>query len=144
MQTLSAALLAATADVAAIEAAFASVSPPAELGPLSAVIHQAVGVLTPFIQEAAALAAAERAEQGGPAGPAAGRRGVGELASREDVVRAIDQICKYYARYEPSSPIPLLLQRCKRLATMSFIDIVKDMAPDAVSRVEIIAGKTEE
>jgi type VI secretion system protein ImpA len=143
MQRLSAALLAATADIAAIEAAFASVSTPAELGPLSAVVTRALGVLAPFIQEAAELAA-EQAGQGSADGQSAGRRGVGELASREDVVRAIDQICKYYARYEPSSPIPLLLQRCKRLATMSFIDIVKDMAPDAVSRVEIIAGKTEE
>jgi type VI secretion system protein ImpA len=59
-------------------------------------------------------------------------------------VRALDKICDYYARHEPSSPLPLLLQRCKRLATMSFIEIVREMVPDGLSQVEIIAGKREE
>jgi type VI secretion system protein ImpA len=68
----------------------------------------------------------------------------GEIASRDDVVRALEKICDYYARHEPSSPLPLLLQRCKRLATMSFIEIVKEMVPDGMSQVEIIAGKREE
>jgi len=67
----------------------------------------------------------------------------GEITSREDVVRALDKICDYYARHEPSSPLPLLLQRCKRLATMSFIEIVREMVPDGLSQVEIIAGKRE-
>jgi hypothetical protein len=35
------------------------------------------------------------------------------------------------------------LQRCKRLATMSFIEIVREMVPDGLSQVEIIAGKRE-
>ena len=30
----------------------------------------------------------------------------GELRTRDDVVRALDGICAYYARHEPSSPIP--------------------------------------
>jgi hypothetical protein len=30
------------------------------------------------------------------------------------------------------------------LAALSFLDIVKDMAPEALSQVQIIAGKTEE
>ena len=68
----------------------------------------------------------------------------GEITSRDDVVRALDKICDYYARHEPSSPLPLLLQRCKRLATMSFIEIVREMVPDGLSQVEMIAGKREE
>jgi type VI secretion system protein ImpA len=73
------------------------------------------------------------------AAPAALR---GELRSREDVVRALDGICAYYARHEPSSPVPLLLERCKRLVTMSFLDIVKDMLPDGLSTIQTIAGKS--
>jgi type VI secretion system protein ImpA len=60
------------------------------------------------------------------------------------VVRALDNICAYYRRHEPSSPLPLLLERCKRLATMSFIEIVREMVPDGIPQVEIIAGKREE
>jgi type VI secretion system protein ImpA len=79
--------------------------------------------------------------------PAAGKEGEGRTSapgrvqSREDVLRAIDAICAYYAKYEPSSPVPLLLQRSKRLVTMSFMDILKDMLPDSVQAVEKITGK---
>jgi type VI secretion system protein ImpA len=68
----------------------------------------------------------------------------GTLRSREDVVRALDAICAYYARHEPSSPVPLLLERCKRLVTMSFLDIVKDMLPEGISTIETVVGKTRD
>ena len=64
--------------------------------------------------------------------------------SRDDVVRALDAICAYYARHEPSSPVPLLLERCKRLVTMSFVDIVKDMMPDSMSAIRNITGKRDD
>lgn len=68
----------------------------------------------------------------------------GDINSRADVVRALEKICSYYERHEPSSPLPLLLQRCKRLVPLGFVDILRDMAPDALSQVELIAGKTGE
>ena len=68
----------------------------------------------------------------------------GGIQSRADVVRCLDQICGYYARYEPSSPLPLLLERCKKLVNMSFLEIVRDLAPDGVSQVESLAGKAAE
>jgi type VI secretion system protein ImpA len=75
-------------------------------------------------------------------GAAAARQGApGRVQSREDVLRAIDAICAYYAKNEPSSPVPLLLQRSKRLVMMSFMDILKDMLPDSVQAVEKITGK---
>jgi type VI secretion system protein ImpA len=69
---------------------------------------------------------------------------VGEIASRDDVVRAIDRICDYYSRCEPSSPVPLLLLRARRLATGSFVDIVRDLAPDALGEIEKVCGLTKE
>jgi type VI secretion system protein ImpA len=67
----------------------------------------------------------------------------GEVLSRDDVLRAIDAICAYYARNEPSSPVPLLLQRSKRLVTMSFMDILKEIVPESVANVQKITGKTD-
>jgi type VI secretion system protein ImpA len=64
----------------------------------------------------------------------------GEIHSRDDVIRALEMVCKYYERHEPSSPIPLLLNRAKRLATMSFIEIIRELTPDGVSQAEAIAG----
>jgi type VI secretion system protein ImpA len=70
-------------------------------------------------------------------------RPLGELGSRDDVVRALDKIDAYYSRYEPSSPIPLLLQRCKRLVTMSFLDIMRELAPEGLAQVENVVGKRD-
>jgi type VI secretion system protein ImpA len=69
------------------------------------------------------------------------RFSVGEIASREDVMKVLDKICAYYARYEPSSPLPLLIQRCKRLVPMSFVEIIGDLAPGALGQVETVVGK---
>jgi type VI secretion system protein ImpA len=63
------------------------------------------------------------------------------VTSREEVAALFEHICDYYQHCEPSSPMPLLLQRCKRLVSASFLDIVRDLAPDAVSQVEILRGR---
>jgi type VI secretion system protein ImpA len=64
----------------------------------------------------------------------------GQINSREDVQRALDRICEYYDRHEPSSPVPLLLRRAKRLVAKSFMEILRDMVPDGVSEAERIGG----
>ncbi|WP_294321276.1 type VI secretion system ImpA family N-terminal domain-containing protein [uncultured Sphingomonas sp.] len=53
----------------------------------------------------------------------------GRIASRDDVARAIDSIVDYYARAEPSSPIPIALVRIKGWITMDFVSILDDIAP---------------
>lgn len=65
---------------------------------------------------------------------------VAQISSRQDVQRELDRLCDYYERYEPSSPIPLLLKRARRLVTASFVDIVRDLAPDALSQIQHVCG----
>jgi type VI secretion system protein ImpA len=132
-----------------IESAFsegAGVAGPDITG-LTQVLNQANRAIAPRLErrKAAALASAEAAD-GTVHTNGTGHRAAlsGEILSRDDVVRALDKICDYYARHEPSSPLPLLLQRCKRLAAMSFIEIVREMMPDGMTQVEIIAGKRDE
>jgi type VI secretion system protein ImpA len=83
-------------------------------------------------------AATDGAAIGGPTG---GPSMSGEINSRDDVIRVLDKICSYYQRVEPSSPIPILLQRSKRLVSANFLDIVRDIAPDGLSQVENLRGK---
>ncbi len=83
----------------------------------------------------------ESAATGGGPAPVPVR---GEITSREDVTLMLDKICAYYARHEPSSPVPLLLKRAKRLVSMDFMDILRDMAPDALGPVQALRGQTEE
>jgi type VI secretion system protein ImpA len=51
----------------------------------------------------------------------------GSVRSRQDVVRAIDLICEYYRQVEPSSPVPFLLRRAQKLATMDFVQAVQEL-----------------
>jgi len=67
----------------------------------------------------------------------------GEVNSRSDVKQMLDKICDYYSRHEPSSPVPLLLQRAKRLISMDFMELVKDLASDGVPQAEKIMGVKE-
>ena len=62
------------------------------------------------------------------------------INNRNDVVRAIDEICRYFDRYEPSSPVPFLLLRAKKLLSMNFMEILQDMTPDSVNQAENICG----
>lgn len=75
------------------------------------------------------------------AGGAAPVARAGEISSREDVVRVLDKLCDWYARAEPSSPVPVLLRRAKRLVHMDFMDIVRDLAPDGLAQVEKFRGE---
>lgn len=64
----------------------------------------------------------------------------GEIRSREDVVRILDRITEYYNKNEPSSPVPLLLQRAKRLVSADFMAILKDIASDGARQADLLLG----
>jgi type VI secretion system protein ImpA len=109
-------------------------------------IDAAVQILAPVAHRCARLTGAAEPDEGGAdAGSPAGPAGVGgPIRSREDVVRAIDAICAYLERTEPANPAPLLLRRAQRLLHMSFVDLIKDLAPDGVAQVKLIAGLGDE
>ncbi len=67
----------------------------------------------------------------------------GEVNTREDVIKCIDRICQYYERHEPSSPVPLVLGRAKKMVTMDFMEIMKDVSPDSVQQIMHLAGLEE-
>ncbi|CAG0985131.1 hypothetical protein ANRL3_02402 [Anaerolineae bacterium] len=65
---------------------------------------------------------------------------LGGVGSRQDVIRALDLICDYYAKHEPASPVPLLARRAKRLVTMDFMEIMNDLAPEGLAQINLIKG----
>lgn len=103
----------------------------------------ALGALGPGTLANGALA--NGTAEGGAGGPAPEAQGItGVVRSRDDVVMLLDKIIGYYERHEPSSPLPMLLSRCRKLAALSFLDIVKDLAPAALQQVELIGGIVKE
>ena len=76
--------------------------------------------------------------------PVGARAALGEIASREDIVRALDKMCEYFQRHEPSSPVPLLLRRAQRLIAKDFMEILRDLTPDGVQQARFIGGIPED
>lgn len=68
-------------------------------------------------------------------------RGLGDsIDTRDDAIKAIDLVCQYLERTEPTSPAQLLLRRAQRLIDKNFLELVKELAPDALNEVAKIMG----
>jgi type VI secretion system protein ImpA len=105
--------------------------------------------LTSLLKPIAHLVAEVRAQAQGVPGAdgtwgvgAAGAAGsgTGDLRTRDDALRALDRVCDFLARSEPTNPAPLLIRRAQRVMTMPFMDIIRDLAPDAAGQVAMITG----
>lgn len=69
------------------------------------------------------------------------RRGLsGSVNSREEAMRAIDLVCEYLERAEPSNPAPLFLRRARQLVSHNFLQLMKVLAPDALPEVARLVG----
>ncbi len=77
---------------------------------------------------------------GAPAPATSAGAVLSRIDNREDVVRAFDLILDYYRRKEPSSPVPLLVERIKKLVRMSFLELMAEVAPAGVSEFKALAG----
>lgn len=81
------------------------------------------------------------AEDDSPAPRRGGRGGgLGAIESRADAVRAIDLVCAYLEKHEPTNPAADLLRRAQRLIDRNFLQLVREFAPDAVGEVARMLG----
>ncbi len=152
LQQTVASLHACVEAVSGIEAAVSErvdATASTSFGRLPVMLRKAESFLASRLEQRMATSSASADGGGGAATTGNGAGGParvfgGAINSREDVVRALDAICSYYAKYEPSSPIPMFMERSKRLVMMSFVDIVKELVPDALSRVDILRGQASE
>ena len=137
----------AQADLKAIDQVFLDQTP--GQGPDLEAVQKTVGQIVRRLSDAVgsevAAAAAEPAEGAaeggeGAAPTAVAAAGGGAINSASDVSNALDRIIAYYHRSEPSSPVPILLERAKRLVSADFLTIMKDMAPQGVDQVRNIGG----
>ncbi|MDR2953158.1 MAG: type VI secretion system ImpA family N-terminal domain-containing protein [Treponema sp.] len=60
--------------------------------------------------------------------------------TRSDALLLLRKGAEYFQRQEPNSPIPLLVNRALRFSEMSFIDLLEDIVPDALSQGKTILG----
>jgi type VI secretion system protein ImpA len=139
----------AQGHVKAIEAVFASQTPGygPDLDGLRRMLHQ----MGRFVADYAGAPAADDgdaidlddlevdetpvARRGGGGGAM-----TGSIETAHDARAALDKVIAYFNRHEPSSPVPIILERAKRLVGADFMTIMKDMAPKGLDSVRMISG----
>lgn len=84
-----------------------------------------------------------RADFGGEA-PAARKSkasGVGDsIDTRADAVKAIELVCQFLEQTEPTNPAQLLLRRAQRMIDKSFLELIRELAPESLNEVAKIMG----
>lgn len=136
------------ANVSAMSAVFDEQTPGQgpDLQPLVKLLQQMGKRLRDYASMGEAAPVGETEGEPGEAGSdtpvavVAGAGAMGAINSPSDVSNALDRIIGYYRRAEPSSPLPVLLERAKKLVGADFLTIVNDMAPQGISNVHLIGG----
>lgn len=94
--------------------------------------HAPDDAVAPSVAGPAPAAAAPAA----PAAPAVD----GAIRNRADVETSLDRIVAFYERTEPSSPIPHLARRMRRMVAMDFLELMEEIAPSGLKEFRNIAG----
>ena len=139
------------ADLKAIEAVFSDRTPGQgpDLIEARKIVQQMVRRLAdhvasdPSSEDAGAQAEDQDAQDYGTAKPGLQRGGSGlsgAVDTAGDAKATLDRVIAYFKRNEPSSPVPIILERAKRLVGADFLTIMKDLAPDGLDSVMNIGG----
>ncbi|WP_412024541.1 type VI secretion system protein TssA [Burkholderia cepacia] len=67
-----------------------------------------------------------------------------DVTSRDDVRLGLDKMCRYFELHEPSHPAPLLLRRAQRLLALDFYEIIRDLAPESLPKLDLLSGERSE
>jgi type VI secretion system protein ImpA len=65
---------------------------------------------------------------------------LGAIRTRQDAIRALDAVTTFFENTEPSSPVPLFIERAKRLIAKNFLDVLQDIVPDALNAAKAAGG----
>jgi type VI secretion system protein ImpA len=106
---------------------------------MQVLIKNVLALLPVPIEEMAADIAGEGEQAGGPVSVIHGALS-GRVQSRADALRAIEMVCDYLDRSEPGNPAQLLLRRASRLINQNFLQLMKELAPDALNEVARLMG----
>ncbi|HET7203371.1 MAG TPA: type VI secretion system protein TssA [Steroidobacteraceae bacterium] len=92
--------------------------------------------------DATRAGAAGSPEASADATPALDQRplAVGSIRSRDDALRALEAVAAFFRQNEPSSPVPLFIERARRLVAKDFLEVLADVVPEAISQAKLASG----
>jgi len=53
----------------------------------------------------------------------------------------LEKACQYLERSEPSHPAPMLIRRAQRLLELNFFQIIEELVPEGLQKIESLAGR---
>ena len=124
-----------------------------DLSPLTKLLSEIEHYIKSYAPTDAALAAEASPAAPGESGAAATAAvGAGDLpragalsiatltsvTSRTDALKLLEVACRYFEQNEPSSPLPLLIGRARKLADKGFLEILQDLAPDGLGQAQVV------
>jgi len=65
-----------------------------------------------------------------------------EISNRDDVQLLLEKACQYMERTEPSHPAPMLIRRAQRLLDLNFFQIIEELVPEGLQKIESLAGRS--
>lgn len=65
----------------------------------------------------------------------------GTINNRKDIIKALGLICEYYETNEPSSPVPLMLERVTKMVDMNYREIFAEFQLGADSTLDKVFGQ---
>jgi type VI secretion system protein ImpA len=112
-----------------------------DFAPLATLLARMRSAVKPYLPvEATPAAGGEASGEGASQGGGA----LGTIRTRDDAIRVMDTVATFFRTSEPSSPVPLFIERAKRLVAKDFLEVLADLAPDALSEAKRVSGIKEE
>jgi|GEM_PF-4481370 len=109
------------------------------LSDLRDVLNKMIKRLSPYCGKSAG-GSEDSATDGPTAG--GGSASSGAINSRESAIRALDKIIAWFETNEPANPVPFLLRRAQRCASMNFFELITELANDR-AQAELILKPTD-
>lgn len=104
-------------------------------------IQSLVALLYSLLPKSEQAVAASTGPDSGPDAVANNEPALGlEIRSREDAIKQLVKIAEFLEYTEPTNPASLLIRRSAKLMGMSFIDLLRELAPQSLQQIELITG----
>ena len=71
----------------------------------------------------------------------AAKSALGVINNDQDVIKTLNQVCDYYRKNQPSSPVPFFIERAIRVVGKSFLEVLQDIAPTGLEEAKTILGQ---
>jgi len=107
-------------------------------------LKDGISVLSELSPNAEEITEPNQEDTNTPVKNTSSQKNISSIQNRDDVVKLLEMICNYYTEHEPSSPLPLLLQRAKSIVHKDFLEVLEELVPDSISMTEPVFGRSEE